>query len=249
MVVVELISLADNAKVFDLHAEQAYFASDTTTPPSLADLDQLEADMRLWMPDFSLFQGKNVLDLGAGKAPLGTLLARRLAPARVVCLDVGLHRLRAATGWMQLLPVLSLMCGDAFELPFADSSFDCVVANSFLHHLPKVDRAVAEIARVTRSGGYYLGREPNFDNPALRLVVFKLRGTFLHRATCSPNEYPLRAREIIDAFHRAGYRCEIHYFWRRIPRFCHPTLSVAMSVRAQRTLPASPIPAAGAGVP
>jgi SAM-dependent methyltransferase len=235
------------AEVFDLHAEQAYFASEATTPPSLADLDQLEVDMRLWVPNLSLFHGKRVLDLGAGRAALGTLLAQRFAPTTVVCLDVGLQRLRAGISWMQRLPGLSLTCGDAFDLPFADNAFDFVVANSFLHHLPGLRRAVAEVARVIRPGGYYIGREPNFDNLLVRLAVFKLRGTFVYRPACSPNEYPLRAREIVEAFNQVGCRCEIHYFWRRIPWLRHPRFSVAMSVRAQRTLPSRSVSGTGVG--
>ncbi len=46
--------------------------------------------------------------------------------------------------------------GDAQELPFADGEFDCVVANWMLHHVPRLDRAVAEVARVLRPGGSFV---------------------------------------------------------------------------------------------
>ena len=42
---------------------------------------------------------------------------------------------------------------DAQELPLADDSFDVVVANHMLYHLPDPSRGVAEIARVLRPGG------------------------------------------------------------------------------------------------
>lgn len=45
-------------------------------------------------------------------------------------------------------------------LPFPDASFDVVVCFSVLHHIPNVSTVVAEMARVTRSGGYVLLREP-----------------------------------------------------------------------------------------
>src|SRR5262245_49424286 len=45
--------------------------------------------------------------------------------------------------------------GDAEALPFANGSFDRVVCNFGLYHLPEPDRAIAEGARVLRVGGCY----------------------------------------------------------------------------------------------
>jgi len=42
---------------------------------------------------------------------------------------------------------------DAQEVPFADDSFDVVVSNHMLYHLPDPARGVAEIARVLRPAG------------------------------------------------------------------------------------------------
>jgi SAM-dependent methyltransferase len=43
--------------------------------------------------------------------------------------------------------------GDVQALPFADASFDTVVAAWMLYHVPDLDRGLAEIARVLRPGG------------------------------------------------------------------------------------------------
>ena len=43
--------------------------------------------------------------------------------------------------------------GDAYALPFADGSFDAVVAAEVLEHLPEDERAMAELVRVVRPGG------------------------------------------------------------------------------------------------
>ncbi len=43
--------------------------------------------------------------------------------------------------------------GDAERLAFADASFDAVVAGFVVNHLPRPERALAEFARVVRSGG------------------------------------------------------------------------------------------------
>ena len=43
--------------------------------------------------------------------------------------------------------------GDALDLPFADGTFDWVVASEILEHVPDDDRAIAELVRVLRPGG------------------------------------------------------------------------------------------------
>lgn len=43
--------------------------------------------------------------------------------------------------------------GDALELPYADGSFDCVIASEILEHVPEDDRAITELVRVLKPGG------------------------------------------------------------------------------------------------
>jgi ubiquinone/menaquinone biosynthesis C-methylase UbiE len=50
------------------------------------------------------------------------------------------------------LDVETVVC-DAERLPFADESFDLVLGHAVLHHIPDLDRAFAEFARVLRPGG------------------------------------------------------------------------------------------------
>ncbi|OBI98789.1 methyltransferase [Mycobacterium alsense] len=43
--------------------------------------------------------------------------------------------------------------GDALRLPYADGTFDCVIASEILEHVPHDDAAIAELVRVLKVGG------------------------------------------------------------------------------------------------
>lgn len=43
--------------------------------------------------------------------------------------------------------------GDALRLPYADQTFDCVIASEILEHIPHDDAAIAELIRVLKVGG------------------------------------------------------------------------------------------------
>ncbi len=66
-----------------------------------------------------------------------------------------------------------MIAADGLRTPFADETFDLVIAVCVLHHVPVDQRAafLAEAARITRRGGIVLLCEHNPWNPLTRLVV------------------------------------------------------------------------------
>ncbi len=49
-----------------------------------------------------------------------------------------------------------LVVYDGRRLPFADNSFDVVISNSVLEHIPDLDQALVEMRRVLKPGGVFL---------------------------------------------------------------------------------------------
>ena len=46
-----------------------------------------------------------------------------------------------------------VVLGDALSLPYADETFDCVIASEILEHIPQDDAAITELIRVLKAGG------------------------------------------------------------------------------------------------
>ena len=90
---------------------------------------------------------ERVVDVGCGTGDLTERLARE-ADAPVVALDLS-PRMAELAGRRGLPAVTA----DIQRLPFPDGTFDAVLANRVLYHLPDLDAGVAELARVLRRGG------------------------------------------------------------------------------------------------
>jgi 2-polyprenyl-6-hydroxyphenyl methylase / 3-demethylubiquinone-9 3-methyltransferase len=93
--------------------------------------------------------GRRVLDAGCG----GGLVARELAAAgaEVVGVDRSLGSLGVARRAVRTR--FAPAQGRLERLPFADGSFDAVVAADVLEHLPDLPAAATELARVLAPGG------------------------------------------------------------------------------------------------
>jgi ubiquinone/menaquinone biosynthesis C-methylase UbiE len=94
------------------------------------------------------------LEVGAGTGyfMLNMLRAGVIDDAVAMDISPGMLRALAATARRLDMEVRTLE-GDAESLPFADGSFDLVIGHAVLHHLPDLDSAMAEFARVLAPGG------------------------------------------------------------------------------------------------
>ncbi|MGD8396779.1 MAG: class I SAM-dependent methyltransferase [Candidatus Eiseniibacteriota bacterium] len=101
--------------------------------------------------------GRAVLDVGCGLG--GKSVAYGVAGARSIAgIDLAIDNAHAcqrfaADGDARASCRLDFVAADAARLPFADASFDTVVANDVMEHLAEPAASLGEMARVTRPGG------------------------------------------------------------------------------------------------
>ena len=95
---------------------------------------------------FDSTQARSLLDVGCGEGVLTQRWAGRLAPRRVVGIDLD-DPLIAAEWARHGAPNLTYVAQRAEQLPFADGEFDLVTAIEVLEHVPDPAHTLAEMAR------------------------------------------------------------------------------------------------------
>jgi arsenite methyltransferase len=121
-------------------------------------------EWRRLLDGLALAGDERVLEVGPGTGPVLVEVARRVPFGRAVGVDLwrpgdqagnsraALVANAAAAGVGERVEVLD---GDMRALPFADGTFDVVLASQAVHNLPAADRAgaVREVLRVLAPGG------------------------------------------------------------------------------------------------
>lgn len=91
-------------------------------------------------------RGTELLDVGTGPGFVALEALQRGASVRAIDQSVEMVRIARLAG-------VDAQPADITDLPFADHTFDAVVAGYLLNHLPRPARAVGELARVLKPGG------------------------------------------------------------------------------------------------
>ena len=159
-----------------------------------------------WLFDgMKIPQGSFCLDVGTGFG-WGTLgLFQRNDSIKVIATDYDGSILPFARSYLTQHKVTSHVAfsqADAKCLPFADGTFDLVLALCVLHHVCGYRQALKEIGRVTKLGGRFL------------LIDFVRAPLIPHfRGWFPPEGLPSR-NEFTQLLAEAGFCIE---FWRRMP--------------------------------
>jgi ubiquinone/menaquinone biosynthesis C-methylase UbiE len=114
-------------------------------------------DFHMWVFDqLKLAADSRVLELGCGPGSLWRPnLARIPTGWKITLTDFSPGMLAEARANLAGAYPFAFQQADAQAIPFADSSFDAVIANHMLYHVPDRAKAFAEIRRVLRPAGRF----------------------------------------------------------------------------------------------
>ena len=98
---------------------------------------------------------EDILEVGGGQAGLTASLYPH---AQITNLDLNLQYAQAHCNQQERV---RFICGDATDLPFESQSFDAVTLFDVLEHISEHKKAVLEVLRVLRPGGFLLISTPN----------------------------------------------------------------------------------------
>ncbi len=94
------------------------------------------------------------LEIGAGTGYFTLNMLRAGLIGEATCSDISPGMLEALKANATKVGVkVKTKAADAEELPFADETYDLVFGHAVLHHIPNLERAFAEFARVLAPGG------------------------------------------------------------------------------------------------
>jgi ubiquinone/menaquinone biosynthesis C-methylase UbiE len=145
----------------------------------LAGIQRLK---RAAIEECRLKPGMSVLDVGCGTGLETVRLAKLVAPSgKVIGLDASEKFLGEARRRAESLGLpIDYRHGDAQQLPFPEKTFDVARAERLFPYLADPERALAELARVTKSGGAVALIEPDFETVTINLRNRSLVRKILH---------------------------------------------------------------------
>lgn len=146
----------DVQSAFGRHVHWGYWENPQAADGTVEDFAQAtEALSRMITDAADIQSGMKVLDAGCGFGGTTASMNERFAPIDLVGLNIDERQLQRAKE--QVLPVngntIEFVPGNACKLPFADQSFDAVVAVECIFHFPSREEFFKEAARVLKPGG------------------------------------------------------------------------------------------------
>jgi SAM-dependent methyltransferase len=117
-------------------------------------LEQVTGKLRKALGDGAPEQFPRALEIGAGTGYFTLNMLRAGLIGEATCSDISVGMLVTLKDNATRLGLkVRTQPADAEQLPFADASFDLVFGHAVLHHIPDLERAFGEFARVLAPGG------------------------------------------------------------------------------------------------
>lgn len=122
---------------------------------------------------------KTVLEVGCGVGMLTSYLAEKYQ-WHITGVDLDPEQIESARTRYKQNGRLRFWEADATELPFGKDEFDMVLSFDVLHHIPRWDKAIAEMDRVLQPEGVCVFHDLAFSKLAVRIFegLFRNYGAF-----------------------------------------------------------------------
>lgn len=140
--------------------DETYFSSHTYANVSFAKYSQYWWSNRFYamLARRHGESGARLLEIGSG---LGHLIAQLEDTFETYGMDLNHWAVKESKAVVQ---ESALQVASAQELPYRQGSFNVVIIKHIVEHLPNPQKAIAEIGRVTESGGILILATPNLDS-------------------------------------------------------------------------------------
>ena len=172
---------------------------------AITAMDFIQQYKRFTYEALDVQSGHRVLDAGCGNGDDVRALARLVGPqGRVIGVDWSetvIAEARRRAGGLEL--PIDFEVGSLYQLGFPEGAFDRCRADRIFHHLEAPDQALAEMVRVTKTGGLVVTFDPDFETVVIdasnRAVTRKVLNT-----NCDRYQNGWAGRQMPGLFKAAG---------------------------------------------
>ncbi|KHG21340.1 hypothetical protein F383_03824 [Gossypium arboreum] len=129
---------------------------------NLSGFPGADEEFRMAQEYFKPAEGGTLVDVSCGSGLFSRKFAQSGTYSGVIALDFSENMLRQCNDFIKqdaslLASNIALVRADVSRLPFSSGSIDAVHAGAALHCWPSPSNAIAEISRILRSGGVFVG--------------------------------------------------------------------------------------------
>lgn len=160
---------------------------------------------------FSEFEVNSILDVGAGSGDFIAVLKNVFPKAKITGVDPDDDFLQEAK---KRFTDCSFMKMNGEHLEFADNSFDLASISMALHHLPDIQKALIEMQRVVKPGGWIVVNELFSNNLNHAQEVHKMFHHFrssIDRLTGVNHNETFEKEQILQMIEEAGIKVQFHF--------------------------------------